>query len=480
MQTALYSCLLVALFLTAFSAAGQPQVSDSLGGDERKAMFEGYNKSTFAAFLSLQEYSRTGDSVLAGASLLKVAPGYMSFLSGATAENIDSLIYHQYRVPVAARKEYVTLYKRFCTVPHSEMYQRLQGMYQADQEIRQLLDSCTGTRNCRSVRRAMRHLDSLHSEYLSAYVKAKGWPSVENGSVFATILAIHDVWNRKLYRDALKKAVAQGIAPIEAYYIINTRMKEKNFSEVEKLLATREHAEIYIDSFEYRRMPAWDQLRHIKSMTRRLCPLDYYFLAVHDSMEVINDWLDYYFPKEAHEMPLNVIQKVVAENACNDTVWKEKQKWVERYRLWSMHTHTGENRGHKGKKSGLYVYLISQRDGKLKKAIVGTSDTFRLYFDRDRHELSLQQQVRLQTIMLDSLRDADAISVLGYTDKAGQVQANKALSARRAQHIMNYLLANGVPGKTIKECSGKGVVTRKGEEDEYIEDRRVDVIIHRQ
>lgn len=79
-----------------------------------------------------------------------------------------------------------------------------------------------------------------------------------------------------------------------------------------------------------------------------------------------------------------------------------------------------------------------------------------VYFSSGNNELTPESAVAIEQMKADmKSRSAPQITVIGHTDRVGSVEANDALSLKRAQLMRDMLIASGIPEAQI-EASGSG------------------------
>jgi outer membrane protein OmpA-like peptidoglycan-associated protein len=108
------------------------------------------------------------------------------------------------------------------------------------------------------------------------------------------------------------------------------------------------------------------------------------------------------------------------------------------------------------------------------------TDTFRLYFDLDVPTLSASAARKIDLLIYnDKLMPGSGVVIVGYADFLGTEGHNKTLSMERAVNVKKYLEHNGIDGKNIRLCVGKGEIERRGvsSPDGYPTDRRVDIVV---
>jgi OmpA-OmpF porin, OOP family len=79
-----------------------------------------------------------------------------------------------------------------------------------------------------------------------------------------------------------------------------------------------------------------------------------------------------------------------------------------------------------------------------------TPGPFTVYFDFDRAELTPEAQAELSDV-IEAVRqfDVGSIDITGYTDLSGAEAYNQVLSERRANSVIDYLVAGGVDAASI-------------------------------
>jgi outer membrane protein OmpA-like peptidoglycan-associated protein len=121
---------------------------------------------------------------------------------------------------------------------------------------------------------------------------------------------------------------------------------------------------------------------------------------------------------------------------------------------------------------------VAQRYGELLQAQPARPFSYTLFFITGRTELTPQSRAALKDVRqkIKSFPAAQ-VSVIGHADRVGSIEANDALSLRRASAIRDLLVEIGIPRETI-EIVGRGereplVQTANGVADER--NRRVEI-----
>jgi outer membrane protein OmpA-like peptidoglycan-associated protein len=82
--------------------------------------------------------------------------------------------------------------------------------------------------------------------------------------------------------------------------------------------------------------------------------------------------------------------------------------------------------------------------------------SFLLYFLEGKDELTPDSKQALQTVLAEiARRPAPEVVVIGHTDRVGTVQANDALSLRRAERVREQLVGIGIAADSIR-VEGRG------------------------
>ncbi len=111
--------------------------------------------------------------------------------------------------------------------------------------------------------------------------------------------------------------------------------------------------------------------------------------------------------------------------------------------------------------SGIQTYRASaddvqQRFGQALAAQPPRAKSFVVYFDLGSDNLAAEAQAQIDLVKAEVQgRSAAEVTVIGHTDRVGSVQANDALSLKRAAKVREVLVAAGLSEKVI-ETAGRG------------------------
>lgn len=110
-------------------------------------------------------------------------------------------------------------------------------------------------------------------------------------------------------------------------------------------------------------------------------------------------------------------------------------------------------------------------------AIAQHRDTFNIYFEKGRHELTDEATAEIDRIILSQKKiHYQQVTILGYADQTGNKAANNALSVRRAANAKDYLKKKGFTAP-IQICTGRGAISRQQQNKEgFASDRKVQII----
>ncbi|AGX87944.1 peptidoglycan-associated protein [Candidatus Symbiobacter mobilis CR] len=123
---------------------------------------------------------------------------------------------------------------------------------------------------------------------------------------------------------------------------------------------------------------------------------------------------------------------------------------------------------------------VMERYGAMLAEAPDVEERFLLYFETGGTLLTAQSQATVPTILERArARKGGEILVIGHTDRAGSLEDNDGLSARRAQAIRDLLLAQGFDAERI-EAIGRGERAPLVPTDDDIAEprnRRVEILV---
>jgi hypothetical protein len=171
--------------------------------------------------------SQVGDSLGASNYLLKISP-YYSMANGTTPENLNKL-FDDLKITAVARNIYRDTFMKCHYTQPSKTHDTLAKIYEEDQMIRKKLPQAKDSFTIAFYTKKMLHDDSAHFKWLYNYVQKNGWPTLQDGSVYAQFVALHDYQHWCAYLPYLRKAVYAGNGYYTIYNSILNRCREPQF-----------------------------------------------------------------------------------------------------------------------------------------------------------------------------------------------------------------------------------------------------------
>ncbi|MCB9045290.1 MAG: hypothetical protein H6550_04020 [Chitinophagales bacterium] len=300
----LYSLLFIIIYFTGILHAQ----SDTLKAGELEQIRTGSNESSMAYFQRMAGLSDYSDSIKASEQLLKITPYYLMW-EWRNTQRPDTML-AAYILTTDARAKCLAQYDSAFHAPKSDAYLRFEKMAEEDQLVRHMLEKCADTFSCRKINERMRRIDSTNFSFLYSYVTEYGWPTIENGSLNATLLAIHDHAHHNFYMPYLKKAAAKGQVSISALLLINhfitTSMTNE---ELLKIINSKNHIKINISEMIHNEMPRAS--RRIQKIFSESCgkPFRFYYIFETPLEQHFSDWSNLQHNKPGDDRIIRRFQK---------------------------------------------------------------------------------------------------------------------------------------------------------------------------
>jgi hypothetical protein len=190
-----------------------------------------YN-SSYEYYNQIDSFLKAGDSADANVCYLKLSPYFLIRLFPTSVFLEKSFV--ECQLTAQTRDSVRSLYNATINTERTEPYKTFEKMYAEDQATRWKCEQCGDTFTCRVYEQRMNDADSVHSKYLYNYVRNNGWPTLEQGSMYAQLLAHHDMTHINYYLPELKKAVLNGNASLTQYYATLNRAKPSNLAALKK------------------------------------------------------------------------------------------------------------------------------------------------------------------------------------------------------------------------------------------------------
>lgn len=181
------------------------------------------NPTTIRSIELADSFSKVKDSINASLCLQKVDP-YFLISCNTTPETIDAYL-DGFLLAEHAKNGYKAKFLEAFYRVRSVSYSAFKAMCEEDQTVRKSLAKCNDSLSRSIYSAKMGKTDSLHFDYLYTYVKKHGWPTYENGCMYAEIIAMHDGVHMKEYLTYVMQAVETGYSSERYYYSLLNRAK---------------------------------------------------------------------------------------------------------------------------------------------------------------------------------------------------------------------------------------------------------------
>lgn len=186
------------------------------------------------------------------------------------------------------RDSLIKEYMDALSASQTSIYHTFKEMADEDQLVRAQLDKCSDTASCRVLGQRMFKTDSVHAQFLRKYLSGHKWPTLAEGSMCATLLAIHDHANHNFYMPFLKDAVAAGQADMGALSLINYYLTQpSDRSGMENDIHSKNA--MWFDISEVLAFKLPKNMDHIEKLISQLCGQKFRFYYIYEG------------PDEAHE-----------------------------------------------------------------------------------------------------------------------------------------------------------------------------------
>lgn len=281
------------LILTLYCSLNLQAQIDTLRESELPDLYRGFNKSTIANFQKAYKYSIIDDSNTASKYLLMTNPYYLVW-EWRGSKQPDTFL-SKINITEETRNTILRVYDSTINIQKSEVYKTFEEMAVEDQELRKRHKRCGDTFTCRKIGQMVRAADSSHFAYLHNYVEKYGWPTIENGSMNATLLAIHDHARHDFYMPYLKDAVLKGQVDIGALKLINEFLRKRmsfDHEMIKKMIATKSHLVFDVSEILIESLP--NVLPRIQKAFSDGCKekFEYYYLFNTPHSHIMSDWID--------------------------------------------------------------------------------------------------------------------------------------------------------------------------------------------
>lgn len=301
-------------------------VSRAQGDDDSAAIEKAYHNSQMIYLAQAGSYAAKKDTAKVRAYLMKVNP-YQLLYQWDNTTAPDTFLW-KYPLAPAAREEIAKKYLDVLNGPKSAAYTMFNKMADEDQQFRHMIEHMDDERTMQSMDLKMHISDSVHAAYLYSYVKQNGWPSLENGSMPATLLAIHDHRNHEFYLPYLRKAVMNGQADISALRLIQLWMTSgKSYEGLQQMLDTSKKISFNVSSMLNDQLPA--SMPRIQKAIQKYCKQKFktYLVFETNKAQIAESWT----AKREHQYKKHIFSLFMAELATVCPKKFESGLWVVNY-----------------------------------------------------------------------------------------------------------------------------------------------------
>ncbi|MBS1771948.1 MAG: OmpA family protein [Bacteroidetes bacterium] len=469
-------CLILAIAILSysFSTYAQSHTNDRiLTTNEVDILSNAIKKSSFGCFKIADSCSKNGDSINASLYFKQVNP-YILLYEGLTPLTIDSYLRTNFKLTATTRKWYISEFKKVYNSPKSLCYKTLERMAIEDQAVRanqNNADSATFKQKDEEMRLA----DSIHFAYLYNYTQQHGWPSLKNGSMYASIIAIHDHTNHRYYVPLLKAAILKGDINMSALSLIHYWIE--NNSSVLSI-------ELTLKSYDNIAFPVNEMLDNIfpqnypEIETAVKSKKNVHLFLVYKSKE------NKLFKEYSRVMQYHYFYR----DDVLSKLFKRLGEYIHTSGLngynngfWNMHWQPGDNND----KPELTLYVLY---GDKKQVSLPAFDkllsnekviTTEIHFDVNKYTIKQESSSYLADLTQWLAQNPGiSIEIDGHTDSDGEYGNNMKLSLARANEIKKQLVSSGInPSRlTTKGYGSTRPLSTGNTESDKAMNRRVEFI----
>ena len=463
----IFFCIVFA-FITHLSFGQVKQKIDTLTLSEKYELYIAYRNSGFGQQILMDSCSKAGDSIAAGECLMKIDP-YFFLYEQQTPSSIDSYLNKCYAIPFQYRERYSSLFNKVYYSPKHKSYELFKMMFAEDQSIRQEVSDCTDSATCSVASDKMIYTDSVHFAYLLRYVHQYGWPSIAKGSLFASIIALHDHRHNILYYPMLKKAVLNGVVSKQVFDIMYHFLGDPE----DIWIYLCKHKYIRFDVTEILKNSKPSKITEIEKVIQAHCPVDWFWILEWHTKEDLKKQSSILFAHSGRM--LSDIQQEIYGYNCHMSQSKQQKIQEGLWSTYSVYVPTDSLAMH------MYMYITYGDEIKYNDLDILFADsafaTHAIHFDNNKTEIKKESYIFLNelTQWLKS-KPSVRIEISGHTDNVGNATANIKLSQARADAVKNYLIAEGIEATRLSAKgygAGKPIETNTTEEGRAI-NRRVE------
>lgn len=433
-------CIILLLLISTINLRG---ASDTLTNGEKHAMNIAYRNSCFGQFELADSCSRAGDSVAAGYYLMRINPYYL-FFEKQTPETLDSYLVRNFLVPAEVRKKYIDSFTSVYHKPRTAAYNAFEQMHREDQYMRNITDTSMDIKTRMSSVKRMQYTDSLHFVFLMKYIHKYGWPSIENGSIYAATIAIHDHYHHREYLSIIKGAVLKGMVDLGVLKLFISWL------ELDKPFQTdlAKYRSMRFDVTPLLKNEIPESLPMIKKAIAEHCPVRWKFVQEIGNDRTIESSTTDFLLGLYGDANFEMVKSMDIDNCRDSTPMREVVHTQDG--LWSQHT-MKSNRD----TTQYFLYLFYGEEIKYNDLDVLFADssfaTHAIYFENNSAELIHDETYVFLNKLMQWLKSNPniKIEISGHTDNVGKLNDNIILSKARADAVRSYLIREGIDAQRI-------------------------------
>ena len=423
--------------------------ADTLSTAELTEIGTAYRQTSMSYFFMIDSLSNAGDSIGASQYFLKLNP-YQLFAEHLAPDSVDHFISkYQYKITPAARREFINRYTAAYYAPKSAAYYRFKQMEDEDQEVRRSFVNAKEPSFAKLMTEVAQPTDSLHFDYLFRYVKKNGWPSLEDGSLPASLIAIHDHARHSFYLPLLKKAVMKGQADANAYalmYYWNAHSHD-GVLDVQQYIARGKYLRFDVSELINRQPVPQATFNNIKYAIKKHCPVKTIYVGETHDKKIFDKWIAYMISVTSYKTDvLRLLVREMAEYNCKISPiemlnWKSGNGAT----VWQP---SEQN------ELKLYFYVLYDRDDSTPKFNKLLTDnkwiTHAIRFETGKSVIEQESRDFVgQFAEWLTANPTIKLEIDGHTDSSGIAVANQKLSEDRAQAVKDMLVAAGVAAERL-------------------------------
>jgi hypothetical protein len=273
---------LVLLICCRFSLAAVS--NDTLSAADKARLATSLRNSTFGYLYLADSFSRNDDSVNASAWLLKTNPYHVTWWFDHVP--VDSIIAKFLLTPTASNRFRDSYIKSLSD--SSRLFSTFKKMREDDQFARSMMEKCGDSFTCAKLSARLKKTDSIHFDFLYRYVNESGWPTLENGSLYASLIAIHDHGHHDFYLPHLKKAVEQGQLPMDPLNLVLYWRSRPSGMALKKMLDTSRKLTFDVSSILANKLPA--SLPRIINSAKKHCVVKLHLVFEAQDIKLYEQW----------------------------------------------------------------------------------------------------------------------------------------------------------------------------------------------